>query len=234
MYEVCMCKEDMSEYKRCCGCQEGQEGPRGLQGEQGLQGVPGAQGVMGPAGPQGPRGLQGAPGKDCQSQPSNECNCCESYANVFSSAAQVIGAFNSSSDFVKFEKQNAVVASDFDLSMMNVNGEIKFLKHAVYMLSWEIQAKLSSPVPNPVPSWAFGLSLNGAIVQGSVFSGFNQAPSDDVAHINGAVIIEVQVNDLLKLRSASLNSVDLNPSVNGLAIQSTTASLNIRCLKSLA
>lgn len=230
-----MCKENMSmdwDSKRCCGCQEGPVGPAGLQGDQGLQGVPGAQGIMGPVGPQGPRGLQGAPGQDCSGS-NPDCSCCQTYANIFASIAQVVAAFGSASDMVLFDKQNAVSLADFDLSLMSSSGDIKFLKHGIYHIQWQLQARITPPVPNPVPSWSFGFWINGILVPGSIYSGFTQAPGDDACHSTGDIIIEVKVGDLLRLRNTSVSSVNLNPNVTGSVFPITIASINIECLKSL-
>ena len=227
-----MCNHEMSEWKRCCGCEQGPVGPAGAQGMQGIQGVPGPQGAPGAMGPEGPRGLQGAPGKDCQ--PSDDCSCCDRYANVYASQAQVIGAYSSATDTVKFDQQNSVSAGDFDLSMANVTGDVKFLKHGIYHLAWQLQARIVPPVPSPVPSWSFGFWMNGVLVPGSIYSGFTQAPGDDACHSTGDVIIEVNAGDSLKLRNTSVSAVNLNPSVTGSVFPITIASINIECLKALA
>lgn len=233
-----MCKEDMSrdwEYKRCCGCQEGPVGPAGQQGEQGIQGAVGPQGVAGPAGLQGPRGLQGAPGKDCEaSSNNNQCMCCERYANVYASVPATIQAFGNAADVVLFDKQNAVSAGDFDLSMINVDGSMKFLKHAVYALNWRLQGRISPPVPSPVPSFSFGFFLNNSLVNGSINSAWTQSPDDEVTCAGGCVQIEVQANDVLKLRNTCSSIVALNPNVTGSVFPITIASINIQCLKALA
>ena len=128
----------------------------------------------------------------------------------------------------------ALVGSDFDLSMANVTGDIKFLKHAIYHLGWQLQARITSPVPNPVPSWSFGFWLNGVLVPGSIYSGFTQAPGDDACHSTGDLQIEVLAGQSLRLRNTSVSSVNLNPSVTGSVFPITIASVNIECLKALA
>jgi len=229
-----MCKED--HYKKdCCCCIQGPQGVPGLQGEQGLQGVPGPQGIPGQTGMQGPQGLQGPPGKcnpeDCQGGGSAAC---EMFANVYASVAQVVGSFGAANDMVLFDKQNAVSVGDFDLTQMNTTGDVKFLKHGIYHMQWQLQARVTPPVPDPVPSWSFGFWRNGVLVPGSIYSGFTQAPGDDACHSTGDVIIEVQANDMLKLRNTSVSSVNLNPNVTGSVFPITIASINIECLKSLA
>ena len=232
---MCMCKDNNSEYHRdcpCC-CEQGPQGVPGLQGPQGVQGVPGVQGIPGQTGAQGPQGTQGPKG-----DPGKDCDCSEGvlpYANVYASIAQVVQAFNvpALSDQVLFDKQNAVSAGDFDLTMMNANGDIKFLKHGIYHVQWQLQARILPPVPSPVPSWSFGFWLNGILVPGSIYSGFTQAPGDDACHSTGDIIIEIQANDVLRLRNTSVSAVNLNPSVTGSVFPITIASVNIEGLKSL-
>lgn len=202
----------------------GPQGPAGVNGQNGAQGL---QGPQGPMGPQGPQGLQGNPGKDC-----TDCGC-QRYANVYASIAQVIGPYNTPSDTIKFDKQNAVSTGDFDLSMMGVTGDIKVLKHAIYHMQWQLQARIVPPVPDPVPSWSFGFWVNGILVPGSIYSGFTQAPGDDACHSTGDVIIELQAGDLLRLRNTSVSAVNLNPNVTGSVFPITIASINIECMKAL-
>jgi hypothetical protein len=129
--------------------------------------------------------------------------------------------------------QNAVSVGDFDLSLANSTGEIKFLKHGIYHMAWELQARIVPPVPDPVPSWSFGFWKNGVLINGSIYSGFTQAPGDDACHSTGDIIIEVQAGDLIKLRNTSVSAVNLNPNVTGSVFPITIASVNIDCLKLL-
>ncbi len=229
-----MCNEDKNEYHHRC-CEQGPQGPAGLQGPQGVQGVPGYQGIMGPSGMQGPQGLQGAAGKDCDCE-GKDCLCCESHANVYASVAQLIAPYNlpAVSDQVLFNQMNSTSgALDFDLSQMNVNGDIKFLKHGIYNLTWQLQARIATLV-QPVPSWSFGFFLNtSTLVGGSIYSGFTSSPNDDAAHSTGNVIIEVKAGDTIRLRNTSVNAVSLNPNIAGSVFPITIASINITCVKSL-
>lgn len=226
-----MCKEEYK--KECCCCIQGPQGIPGLQGPQGPQGVPGVQGAMGPQGVQGIPGLQGPAGKDCDCSGSDECHCCQSYANVWAQPPQILGAFGSANDSVLFQFQNAVIPADFDLSQMSINGEIKFLKAGVYRIGYGAEAKVSQPIPLPVPSFSFGLWINNIIIPGSTISGYTQAPGDDTIQVNGEVIINIAANDILKLRNASSNGIDMTPNTIGIAFPVTVATLNIFCLKSL-
>lgn len=226
-----MCKDDssnMSNWHRCC--EQGPQGVPGMQGQQGIQGVQGVQGIPGQTGAQGPQGLQGKDGHcDCP-----ESDCCKlPYANLYSSLAQIVQPYNQAADAVLFDSQNEVSASDFDLTQKNISGDIKFLKHGIYKMSWVLQARITTPVPAPVPSWSFGFWLNGILVPGSIYSGFTQAPGDDACHSSAELIIEVQANDMLKLRNTSISIVNLNPNVTGSVFPITIASINITCLKLL-
>ena len=218
-----MCKED----KECC--LQGPQGVPGLQGAQGIQGVPGPQGIPGQKGDQGVQGLQGVPGKDCSGEGKG---CCVSYANVWAQPPQILGAFGSANDSVLFQFQNAVVAADFDLSLMSVDGSVKFLKAGVYRINYGAEAKVSQPIPSPVPSFSFGLWKNAILVPGSTISGYTQAPGDDTLQVTGEVMIVVAAGDVLKLRNASSNGVDMTPNTVGIVFPVTVATMNINCLKS--
>ena len=225
-----MCDES-KEMKWSPCCLVGPQGPAGLQGAQGIQGVPGAQGIMGPSGAQGPQGPQGVPGKDCDCP---QGGACLRYANVFSSVDQNLSAFSAGSDAVFFNLQNAVSSGDFDLSLMATTGQVKVLNHGIYSIGWALQAKTTPPVIAPVPSWSFGLWINGVLVPGSVYSGFTQSPNDDTAHINGDVIIEVPAGGVLMLRNTSKTAVSLDPNPATSVFPITVAGLVISCVKSLA
>jgi len=231
-----MCKEDYEhghwDHRKCCDCKEGPQGVPGLQGPQGIQGVPGAQGAMGPQGVQGPQGLQGPPGKDCQPPQPGESCCCQRWANVYANPPQLLQPFGLGADAVLFQGQNAVSAGDFDLSMMSIDGSVKFLKAGVYYINWGAEAKVEPPIPVPTPSFSFGLWLNGILVPGSTLSGYTQAPNDDTLKISGDVTIQVAANDVLKLRNASSLIVNMNPNTVGIQFPVVVASLNIHCLKS--
>lgn len=221
-----MCKEDYK--KDCCCCVQGPQGIPGLQGAQGMQGVPGPQGPTGPQGVQGVQGLQGPAGvcEDC-----NGKGGCTSYANVWAQPPQILGPNGSANDAVLFQFQNAVTAADFDLSTMAVDGAIKFLKAGDYSISYGAEAKVSQPIPLPVPSFSFGLWKNAALIPGSTISGYTQAPGDDTIQVNGQVMVSVLAGDVVKLRNASSNGVDMTPNTVGISFPVTVATLNIHCLK---
>lgn len=220
------------DHKKCCDCKEGPQGVPGIQGPQGMQGPQGPQGPIGQTGLQGPQGLQGPPGKDCEHH-EPECLCCESYANVYASPPQIIAPFGGGLDAVLFQGQNAVTAADFDLSTMSIDGSVKFLKSGVYYINWGAEAKVQPPIPQPTPSFSFGLWLNNVVVPGSVISGYTQAPNDDTLHISNEVMIPVNAGDVLKLRNASSFILDMSPNTIGIQFPVIVATLNIHCVKSL-
>jgi len=225
-----MCKE-YDHKKECHCCKEGLQGVPGLQGEQGIQGVPGAQGIMGPKGDQGVQGLQGPACEDCGHH--GHCKCCEAYANVYANPAQILTPFGGASDTVLFQGQNAVSVGDFDLSMMSVDGSVKFLKSGTYSIRWGAEAKVEPPIPSPTPSFSFGLWLNNVIVPGSTLSGYTQAPNDDTLPIASEVIIDILAGDVLKLRNASNFPLDMSPNTTGIMFPVAVASLNIHCVKEI-
>jgi hypothetical protein len=211
-----------------CDCRDGAQGAPGIQGPQGIQGSTGPQGPQGVVGQQG---IQGIPGKDCEGPSGNCCN--ERFASLYAAQAQLIGAYNTATDAVLLDSQSSVSVGDFDLSMKNINGDIKFLKHGIYNLRWQLQARITTPVPVPVPSWSFGFWKNGVLVPGSIYSGFTQAPGDDACHSTGDVSIEVFAGDTIRLRNTSISTVNLNPNVTGSVFPITIASVNIHSLKEL-
>lgn len=229
-----MCKEE-SHRKDCCCCIQGPQGVPGLQGEQGIQGVPGPQGIAGQTGMQGPQGLQGIPGVCSDEQcHGHGCKCCESYCNVWAQPPQILGPNGAANDAVVFQFQNVVTAADFDLSQMSIDGSVKFLKSGVYSIAYGAEAKVSQPIPVPVPSFSFGLWKNNVLIPGSTISGYTQAPGDDTIQINGQVMVDIVANDVLKLRNASSNGVDMTPNTVGIVFPVTVSTLNIHCLKAAA
>lgn len=228
-----MCHEE-THHKDCCCCIQGPQGVPGLQGPQGIQGVPGAQGIPGPQGVQGVQGLQGPAGVcNCEDCPDRHCNCCEAYCNIFANPPQTLTPFGGGADAVLFQGQNAVSVGDFDLTMMSVTGQVTFLKSGVYYINWGAEARVQPPIPDPTPSFSFGLWLDGIIVPGATLSGYTQAPNDDTLHISGEVTISVLAGQVLQLRNASSLIVDMNPNTVGIVFPVTVASLNIHCLKEI-
>jgi len=236
-----MCKEhkDHDErkewHKKCeCCCEQGPMGPTGMQGPQGVQGVPGAQGVAGPTGAQGPQGMQGIQGKDGVCRPEDcrhDCDCFTAYCDVYAQNPQVRGAFGSGTDTVVFDSSNAVSA-EFDTSLM-ASGQIKFLKHGIYSIAWTAQARISPPVPSPVPSWSFGFWLDGVLVPGSIASGFTQSPNDDTTHATSQVIFEVKAGQILMLRNACSSGVSMNPNASGSLFPIPNSTINIFLIKEM-
>jgi len=77
------------------------------------------------------------------------------------------------------------------------------------------------------------LWLNGVLVDGSIYSGYTQAPGDDAAHSTGVVIIEVKANDVLKLRNTSISDVNLNPAIGGSVFPISICSVLAKSLRLL-
>ena len=224
--EVNMCKEN-HEYNRCC--EQGPQGVPGLQGPQGIQGVPGPQGPQGLTGMQGPQGLQGEPGKDCDC--SHMCDCPSAYCNLWSQMDQILSAWASANDYIKFEGKNEVSA-DFDISNAATLGEIKFLKKGIYSICSSVEASLQPPFPAPVPSWSICMFLNGVNISGSSFGGFNQSPDDDIENASGQVIVSVNAGDVLKVRNITINQGIMLKAIHPeIAFPVTCASLDIVLIK---
>lgn len=197
---------------------QGPQGVPGLQGIQGIQGVAGPQGIPGQTGMQGPSGNY-----------NNSFSA--SYANIYSNPPQSLDAFGGAKDTVLFQAKNGIVESDFDLSSMEKDGTIKFLRAGTYRIHYDVKAKVSSPVPSPVPSFGFGLWKNGTLVNGSSVAGYTQSPDSDTLEVSNEVILDMVANDVIKLRNGSSNPVNLNPNSVGIKTPVVAASMNINLLK---
>jgi len=215
-------------------CISAPTGPRGGTGPTGPFSV-GPSGPTGQSGPSGPTGARGASGPTGPMGATGG-NSSQIHASVFASVPQNISSYNvpAVGDAVLFSSQDSVSGpGDFDLSQMNISGDVKFLKHGIYHLQWQLQGRVAPPVPQPVPSWSFGFWLNGILVPGSVYSGYTSSPNDDAAHSTGDVMLEVQAGDMLRLRNTSVSPVLLNPNIGGSVFPITIASINAECLVQL-
>lgn len=207
-----------------CICPQGTQGPLGPQGTTGPQGVPGLQGTTGltgatgSQGPQGPQGLVGPQGPCCASVSGTS-----SLANIYSTIDQSIP----SGALVLFQNANAITAADFDISQMNVTGEVMFLKTGIYRINWSVEGQLTPPYPDPVPAWAFSLFLDGIPVPGSCFSSFTLFPDELTSTAAGIVIIAVTAGQVLTLQSTSTLPVSIISSIPGSLLPETSASLVI-------
>jgi Collagen triple helix repeat (20 copies) len=183
----------------------GPQGPAGPIGQAGPIGPTGATGSTGPSGPIGPQGPVGPAG------PSGP-GIVPSFFNLYSSQAQTV----SSGAQVLFNAANAVQpAANYGLTNAGVNGSMVFNVAGYYRLHWDIQGKVTPPIPAPVPSWSFGFYLNGVLIPGSNYSGFNDSPNNDSVHSSGEVFIPIQAGQVLTLVNTSVNSTDLTPNVVG-------------------
>ena len=177
---------------------DGAVGPRGLIGPTGSNGNTGQNGAAGPQGPQGPQGIkgdqgpqgiQGVPGKDCD----KNC-CCERFINLYSSVSQVIQPYASIGSEVLFNSNNSMSVGDFDISNANINGSVLILKHGIYEVLWQLQGRIQPPIPEPVPSFSFGIFLNDVLVSGSIYSAFTQSPNDSVVVCGSSVFLELKAD----------------------------------------
>lgn len=168
----------------------------------------------------------------CGGDHPHKCGC-ERYLNLYSAVSQSISPYEGSGDSIMLEAQNGLSSGDFDISAAATLGDITILKAGVYHLSWTVQARMTPPIPSPVPSFSFGFWLDGALVPGSVFSQFTQSPNDDATHVTGEVILAVKAGQKLRLRNTSVVPVSLDPNINGSVFPITVASVCIECLKGL-
>jgi hypothetical protein len=116
-------------------------------------------------------------------------------------------------------------ASDYNFTNA-VLGQIVYNRAGVYSISWGVQANLTPPIPAPVPSWSFALFLNGVIIPGTEFTGFNESPNNNPVHTSGQAIVTIPAGGVLELRNVTTLAVTLNPNILGSAVPSTVASIN--------
>jgi len=210
---------------------EGVQGPVGDQGPQGVQGVPGEQGIQGATGAQGPRGPMGPKGQDCEGHHHGKCEA--AYLNVYSEQNQLLSPYNLGADYATFEVAG-VNSGDFDTSNAALLGEIKFLKHGIYNIFANLQARLQPPFPQPVPVWAASLFLNGVRIGGSSSGGFSQSPDDQMENTGMVISVEVQAGDVLRLRNINMTSGLVLSAIHPeLAYSVTCASITINLVKEL-
>jgi len=206
-----------------CICPPGPQGPVGPQGNTGIQGNTGPQGIagvagsIGPAGPAGPQGVAGPQGPCCSNLGVS------SVANVYSLLDQAIPSGAS----VLFQNTNAIIAADYDTSLMGTTGAVTFLKTGTYSISFTVQGQLTPPFPAPVPAWSFSLYLDGVPVSGGCFSSFTLFPDELVTTAAGTVVIPVNTGQVLTLQSTSTLPVSITSSLAGSIIPVTSASLVI-------
>ena len=186
-----------------CDCKEGALGPIGPQGAagaQGAQGDQGATGIKGDIGDVGPCCSTGIP----------------DWANIYSQIDQVIGAFGALNDTVIFEGINGV-SSGIDVSLASSTGAITFLKNGTYKIDYSAEGIVTS---GGEFVWSLGLYLNGVLIPGSAFGGYNDDPSEFAASTSGTVIIRALSGQVLLLRSnstAPFNIVSSGVGINPVA-----------------
>lgn len=183
----------------------GPAGPAGAKGDTGEQGPIGLTGAQGPAGPKGDKGDTGEKGE--KGDPG-ETLFNGAYLYIYSNRDQPLDAHKGSTDFAKFESVG-VTSGDFDLSMANTDGSVKFLKAGTYKLSYDVDGRLEAPFPSPVPSWGVALYKNDLLIKGSGQAGFSQSPDDDAICLNSQIIVDVAENDIIKLRNITMAPIFL-------------------------
>jgi hypothetical protein len=144
-------------------------------------------------------------------------------ANVYSLLDQAVPSGAS----VLFQNTNAIVAADYDTSLMSTTGAITFLKTGTYSIGFTVEGQLTPPFPSPVPAWSFSLYLDGIPVPGGCFSSFTLFPDELVTTAAGTVVVPVNAGQVLTLQSTSTLPVSITSSLSGSTIPVTSASLVI-------
>jgi hypothetical protein len=210
----------------------GGAGPAGPQGLQGIPGLDGKEGLMGPQGVPGPQGLQGVPG-DCV-----ECPCeCEpefEFAQIYSDQPQALvvspGA-NLAGGPVLFNNIFTNTPA-IDLTNVNLNGEIKFLKAGWYRVYEQVCATLN-PLSAPLIVWGLALFKNGVLVPGTLFVDMTLSPDQQANNTGALSLVHFDVNDVLTLNNMTVQQLLLTaPGIgSGVNAQSASASMQIHLLK---
>lgn len=245
-----MCDE--TEDKKCCCC-VGPQGPQGVPGiqgiqgpqgpngpdgrpgatgSQGLQGPSGLDGQMGPTGPQGPigpmgpqgiQGIQGVAGKDCDK------DCCHSaYLTIYSDMNQTLLPGSAA-----LLNSVSISTPEFDTSSASTTGEVKILKHGIYLINWGFDGLLTPPYPAPIPGWSLGIYKNGALEPNSTSGAFSISPDELCIHTSANCILELAVGDIIKIVNLSISSINATALYFGTTIPVAAARLNANLIKSL-
>lgn len=180
--------------------EKGEKGDTGLKGDKGDTGEQGPVGATGPAGPAGEKGDTGEKGE--KGDPGENL-LGRAHLTLYSNVDQNMDANGGAADYVKFEA-NQSNSGDFDLSMANVDGSIRFLKTGTYFLSYTVDGGLLPPFPSPVPSWALAFYKNNVLVTASGQAGFSQSPDDDAICLSVELLLDMAANDVLKLRNMTM------------------------------
>ena len=200
-----------------CACQPG---PQGLEGDQGSIGLSGPDGQPGQPGPTGPQGAQGIRGPIGIQGPC--CSATSAYTSVYSLTNQILSPGASPS----LDLVSATTAS-FDLTLAPTTGEMIALKSGVYWVSWEVDGKLTSPIPSPVPAWSFGVFVNGALEPATTSGSFSNTPNTICIHDSGVGIITLSAGDRVKLVNTSTQNFSCIAAIFGSSVPVAAARINL-------
>lgn len=211
----------------------GEPGSIGPQGNQGPQGPEGIAGLVGPVGPQGPQGAEGIIGPE--GPIGDQGPCCSqgvlNFANLYSTAAQLVAASGKPGSTITFESSNAVSAAGFDISAAATTGEIIVLQSGIYAIGTTVDGSLAVFV-FPEPIWSIGLYLDDTEALDN-FASYAFSPVIPHTHSGGSCIVQINAGQKLSLKNTSTKAVRLDGNPYGTTVPNTVASISIIQLKSL-
>jgi hypothetical protein len=123
--------------------------------------------------------------------------------------------------------------TDFDVSSLSTNGEVKVLNHGVYQIDWAVDGKLTPPYPFPVPAWCFIIYRNGVGLPSTSSAAFSITPDDLVVHDAATSIVEFFAGDVIKIVNSSSMSVNVVSTAPGCLIAISSVRLSLVMLKPL-
>ncbi len=126
-----------------------------------------------------------------------------------------------------------MVSPDFDITNAALTGEIKILTHGLYSLNWGFDGLLAPPYPFPVPAWGLGIYLNGVLVPGTTSGSCSITPDEIVTHTSGGYILELNVNDVIKLVSLCSLPIQAVSTPFGLVSPIMSTRINMTMVKKL-
>jgi hypothetical protein len=124
-------------------------------------------------------------------------------------------------------------SGDFDVSLAATTGEIKCLKHGIYLLNWGFDGLLAPPYPFPVPAWGLEIYVNGISKPGTSSGSCSTSPDDICTHTSAEEIFEIMAGDVLKLVNICSLPIQAVNNPFGLLAPIASVRLNLGLIKAL-
>ncbi len=218
--------EHYDHHKKCCDpCDkrmQGAQGPQGVEGPRGQSGRDGKDGLDGQQGPQGIAGPQGIPGNCVNCFDDHKpCECQKSeYADLYSQLSQELAASpgpNQAGGIVKFES-STVATSNIDISMANINGEVKINRAGWYDVATGVCGTLN-PLSSPLLVWTVSVFVNGILLPGSTAANMTLSPEQKANEVVADIFVHLNAGDVVTLANTSTSSLLISsPTLGSFAV----------------